>query len=90
MQRYAYPAYAIARVNVDEPCQVVGGALLPLEVCEVPPGQTICDQIPPERTRDVLDFSTEKPGDRLDSIKNGLGVINSTTVFRFKRHLNPP
>ena len=73
--------------GIDEPCQVGSGALIPLEVCEVPPGQIMRKQVPPEKTKDVLDFSTKKPVDRLNSIKNGLGVINSFTFFRFKRHL---
>jgi hypothetical protein len=31
---------------------------------------------PPEKTKDVLDFATKKPMDRLQSIKNGLNVID--------------
>jgi hypothetical protein len=31
-------------------------------------------QVPPEKTKDVLDFATKKPRDRLESIVNGLGV----------------
>lgn len=31
-------------------------------------------QVPPEKTKDVLDFATKKPQDRLQSIKNGLAV----------------
>lgn len=31
-------------------------------------------QVPPERTKDVLDFATKKPKDRLASIRNGLAV----------------
>jgi hypothetical protein len=31
-------------------------------------------QVPPEKTKDVLDFATKKPHDRLQSIKNGLSV----------------
>jgi len=31
-------------------------------------------QIPPEKTKDVLDFATKRPRDRLESIKNGLEV----------------
>ena len=31
-------------------------------------------QIPPEKTKDVLDFATKRPRDRLESIKNGLAV----------------
>lgn len=31
-------------------------------------------QVPPEKTKDVLDFATKKPHDRLASITNGLSV----------------
>jgi eukaryotic translation initiation factor 2C len=31
-------------------------------------------QIPPEKTKDVLDFATKRPRDRLESIKTGLAV----------------
>ncbi|KAJ7459186.1 argonaute-like protein [Mycena galericulata] len=56
-------------------CEVGSGALIPLELCVVPPGQLMRKQVPPEKTKDVLDFATKKPGDRLRSIVNGLGVL---------------
>ena len=31
-------------------------------------------QVPPEKTKDVLEFATKRPEDRLASIKNGLSV----------------
>ena len=61
--------------------QVGNGALIPLEVCEVPPGQIVRKQIPPEKTKDVLDFATKKPHARLESIKNGLEVIGFSTFI---------
>ncbi|KAF8579319.1 argonaute-like protein [Ramaria rubella] len=67
------------RKNLDYPnlpCVEVGsGALLPLELCMVPPGQIMRKQVPPEKTRDVLLFSTQKPQARLQSIRNGLDVF---------------
>ncbi|TFK43467.1 argonaute-like protein [Crucibulum laeve] len=60
----------------DVICVEVGsGALIPLELCTVPPGQIMRKQVPPEKTKDVLDFATKKPRDRLESIKNGLAVL---------------
>ncbi|KAJ6539414.1 argonaute-like protein [Mycena capillaripes] len=56
-------------------CEVGSGALIPLELCVVPPGQLMRKQVPPEKTKDVLDFATKKPLDRLKSITNGLGVL---------------
>ncbi|KAF7365497.1 Argonaute-like protein [Mycena venus] len=60
----------------DVICAEVGsGALNPLELCDVPPGQLMRKQFPPEKTKDVLDFATKKPVGRLQSIKNGLDVL---------------
>ncbi|KAI0068655.1 argonaute-like protein [Artomyces pyxidatus] len=60
----------------DVICVELGsGALIPLELCEVTPGQIIRRQIPPEKTSAVLEFATKKPQDRLASIKEGLGVL---------------
>ncbi|KAF8061822.1 argonaute-like protein [Lyophyllum atratum] len=58
-------------------CVEVGsGALLPLELCVVPPGQIMKKQLPPEKTKDVLDFATMRPAQRFDSIRNGLGILS--------------
>ena len=35
-------------------------------------------QVPPEKTKDVLEFATKKPNERLGSIRNGLGVAEPT------------
>ncbi|KAJ7781167.1 argonaute-like protein [Mycena metata] len=60
----------------DVICAEVGsGALIPLELCIVPPGQLMRKQVPPEKTKDVLDFATKKPHERLRSIVNGLEVL---------------
>jgi len=67
--------------------QVGNGALIPLEVCEVPPGQIMRKQVPPEKTKDVLDFATKRPSARLDSIRNGLEVTGSATLIRFPKFL---
>lgn len=48
--------------------------MLPLEVCTVPRGQFMRKEIPDDKVRDVLDFSTKKPHERLASIKGGLQV----------------
>ncbi|KAJ6628679.1 hypothetical protein B0H10DRAFT_1777546, partial [Mycena sp. CBHHK59/15] len=60
----------------DVICAEVGsGALIPLELCFVSPGQLMRKQVPPEKTKDVLDFATKRPQDRLQSIKSGLEVL---------------
>ncbi|KAF9009003.1 argonaute-like protein [Cyathus striatus] len=76
----------------DVICVEVGsGALIPLELCEVPAGQIMRKQVPPEKTKDVLDFATKKPRDRLESIKKGLSVLeygNSEYVRQFGMHVD--
>ena len=46
-----------------------------MECCVIPEGQIMRKQVPPEKTKDVLDFATKKPQERLASIRNGLGVL---------------
>ncbi|KAG6902071.1 hypothetical protein C0995_004769 [Termitomyces sp. Mi166 len=59
-------------------CVEVGsGALLPLELCHVPPGQIMKMQIPPEKTKDMVEFSSMKPQERFNSILNGLNTVLS-------------
>src|SRR5579863_3567087 len=54
--------------------QLSSGALIPLELCQVSPGQIMRKQVPPDKTNAVLEFATKRPSDRLGSICNGLGV----------------
>ena len=54
----------------------------------MPPGQVMRKQVPPERTRDVLEFSTKKPAERLNSIRNGFTVSGPTIFVHLPRHLN--
>ena len=56
-------------------------------MCEVHPGRTVRN-VPPERTRDVLEFSTERPAEMLNSIRNGRGVPFPTIFVHLRRHLN--
>ncbi|KAG6909899.1 hypothetical protein DXG01_014713 [Tephrocybe rancida] len=59
-------------------CVEVGsGALIPFEMCVVPPGQIMKKQIPPDKTKDMVEFSTMKPVDRFRSIENGLRTVLS-------------
>ncbi|KAG6816930.1 hypothetical protein H0H87_001632 [Tephrocybe sp. NHM501043] len=73
-------------------CVEVGsGALIPLELCVVPPGQIMRKQVPPEKTKDVLDFATKRPADRLQSIRDGLAVLaygQSEYVRQFGMHVD--
>ncbi|KAH9035274.1 argonaute-like protein [Lactarius hengduanensis] len=55
--------------------ELASGALIPLELCHVPPGQIMRKQVPPDKTNSVLEFATKRPNDRLGSIVNGPGVL---------------
>ncbi|KAF5311527.1 hypothetical protein D9611_011545 [Ephemerocybe angulata] len=58
-------------------CVEVGrNALVPLEVCMVPPGQIMRKQIPAHKTKDVLAFSTKKPEERFRIIEQGIQYLN--------------
>ena len=51
-------------------------AYVPLEFLEIPPGQIMRKQVPSTKTKDVLDFATKRPDQRLKSIRDGLQVLN--------------
>lgn len=77
----------------DLPCVEVGsGALLPIELCTVPAGQIMRKQVPSELTKNVLEFATKRPHERLQSIRNGLSVLSygqSDYVRQFGMHMEP-
>ncbi|KAJ2912725.1 hypothetical protein MD484_g7689, partial [Candolleomyces efflorescens] len=88
-------------------CVEIGrNALVPLEVCMVPPGQIMRKQIPPNKTNDVLEFSKKRPDERFGTVQRGtqylqygqsqyirsFGMTVDTTGFMETngRVLNPP
>lgn len=74
-------------------CIEVGtGAVIPLELCEVPAGQIMRKQIPADKTNDVLEFSKLNPANRLASIRTGLQVLQygqSEYVRQFGMNVTP-
>ncbi|CAE6417203.1 unnamed protein product [Rhizoctonia solani] len=50
-------------------------AAYPIEVCTIIPGQLMRKQVPPHLVNSVLDFSTKKPKERLNSIVAGHSVL---------------
>jgi eukaryotic translation initiation factor 2C len=73
----------------DVVCVEVGsGALIPLELCNIIPGQIMRKQIPPEKTKDVVEFATMHPTNRLQSIRNGLGVSRVTVKLICYAHID--
>jgi eukaryotic translation initiation factor 2C len=55
--------------------QVGAGTLLPLELCNIPHGQIVKKQVPQNKTKDFVEFSTMKPRERFQSILNGREVM---------------
>lgn len=51
-----------------------------MELCDVPKGQIMRKQVPPEKTSSVLDFATKRPDERLGSIVDGLSVCFSSVL----------
>jgi len=56
--------------------EVASGALLPFELCEVPAGQFMRKQLPDDKTKDMVEFSTLKPQERLAAIRSGLELLS--------------
>jgi len=77
----------------DNICIETGtGALIPIELCEVTPGQIMRKQIPADMTSEIVDFSKMGPAQRLTSIKAGLNVLQygqSEYVRAFGMNVNP-
>jgi eukaryotic translation initiation factor 2C len=68
------------------------GALIPIELCEVMPGQIMRKQIPPDMTTQVVEFSKMTPAARLASIRAGLDVLQygqSEYVRSFGMNVTP-
>ncbi|KAK7450614.1 hypothetical protein VKT23_012924 [Stygiomarasmius scandens] len=51
------------------------GAAIPFEKCTVIPGQIARKQIPPELTKEMVDFSRKNPAERMDSIRQGVQML---------------
>ncbi|KAI0250549.1 Piwi domain-containing protein [Lactifluus subvellereus] len=51
------------------------GALIPLELCQVPPCQIMRKCIPPDQTNSVVEVTRTRPLDRLALIRNGFNVL---------------
>jgi len=68
------------------------GALIPIELCHVTPGQIMRKQIPADKTTDVVEFSKMNPVQRLSSVRTGLSVLQhgqSEYVRAFGMNVTP-
>ena len=54
--------------------KLASGAVIPLELCEVPPGQLVRKEMSPDQINSILGFSGLLPRDRERRIRDGLGV----------------
>ncbi|KAJ7473799.1 argonaute-like protein [Mycena galericulata] len=74
-------------------CVEVGqGALIPLELCKVPPGQLVKKEVPDDKKTALVEFATMRPKQRLESIRRGLDVLaygQSEYVLKFGLKVNP-
>ncbi|KAF7330092.1 Argonaute-like protein [Mycena kentingensis (nom. inval.)] len=74
-------------------CVEVGqGALIPLELCQVVPGQLVKKEIPDDKKRDLVRFASVAPNARLEDIRKGLNVLaygQSEYVRKFGIKVNP-
>lgn len=77
VQQYYEATYKKSLSYPRIPCvQLTSGASLPMEICNVFEGQLRTRaQPPPELTKDVVEFATKKPGDRLAAIKKSLDAL---------------
>ena len=53
------------------PNQVRSKTFIPLELAEVPAGQIRRQQIPADKTDDIVKFATKKPAERFTEIERG-------------------
>ncbi|KAG8703536.1 hypothetical protein FRC08_002787 [Ceratobasidium sp. 394] len=76
----------------DIPCiKVSSSAIIPMEFCEILPGQLMRKQIPTELTDEMVSFSRKRPEERLAAIKASLPALDykSDTVTQFGITVDP-
>ncbi|EIW84628.1 argonaute-like protein [Coniophora puteana RWD-64-598 SS2] len=57
-------------------CVKIGqGAMVPMELCTVPPGQLLKQYMPSNKIDQIRKFSTLDPAERLRSIKDGISIL---------------
>ncbi|KAG9103624.1 pre-mRNA-splicing factor cwc22 [Ceratobasidium sp. 370] len=73
------------------PCiKVSSKAVIPMEFCEILPGQLMRKQIPTELTDEMVNFSRKRPEERLAAIKAALPITSqAATVTQFGITVDP-
>jgi len=59
----------------------MGRGAIPMELCQVLPGQLMRKQFPEDKTNDMVDFARKRPAERLSAIKEGLKVSSIGITF---------
>ncbi|CAK5272548.1 unnamed protein product [Mycena citricolor] len=71
--------YEVSRQRLANPqmlCVEIGqGALIPLELCTVIPGQQMRKELPETMRKSLVEFSSPQPMDRLNAIRQGFQVL---------------
>jgi eukaryotic translation initiation factor 2C len=70
-----------SRISADILLKLGKGALIPLELCDVIPGQLAKLAVPEDKKAEFVRFSTMSPKNRLDLIRQGLQVRGLLDLF---------
>ena len=58
-------------------CLQMSRGAIPVELCNVIPGQIMRKQFPEDKTNEMVEFARKVPADRLAAIMAGLDVITA-------------
>ncbi|KAG8217323.1 putative argonaute-like protein [Butyriboletus roseoflavus] len=73
VQAYFREAYNITLRYPDAVgVRIGGGSIVPIELCVVAPNQRFTRRLPPELTKKMVEFTSDKPKARLDAIRRGV------------------
>jgi eukaryotic translation initiation factor 2C len=77
--KYFQDIYNITLKYPDAPVLWVGSinkkTYLPIEVCDIPPGQAYIRKLNSDQTANMITFTAEKPQKKLEAIEVGLGKM---------------
>ncbi|KAF8558461.1 Piwi-domain-containing protein [Imleria badia] len=73
VQAYFREAYNISLRYPDAVgVKIGGGSVVPIELCIVAPNQRFTRRLPPEMTKRMVEFTSDKPKARLEAIRRGI------------------
>lgn len=68
--------------------RIAGGSIVPIELCIVAPNQRFTRRLPPELTKKMVEFTSDKPKARLEAIRRG--IVGAGAVSIYVGHVIPP